>query len=63
MKIVHREFYSAGIVHFAEYRRKNEHNPAKNRKIFLDDKAFNLVKLINSADSGFLARTASMVFG
>ena len=43
IKIVHREFYSAGIVHFAEYRRKNEHNPAKNRKILLDDKVVNLV--------------------
>ena len=39
------------------------HNPAKYRKIFLDDKAINLVKSVKSVDSGFPARTVSMVFG
>ncbi len=42
---------------------KDMHNPAKYRKIFLDDKAINLVKSVKSVDSGFPARTVSMVFG
>ena len=35
----------------------------KYRRFFLDEKAINLVKSVKSVDSGFLARTISMVFG